>query len=305
MPLPHVGDPQSSSFDGSQPGPQHMSPSVQVSTAISTHSEVHMVGSPLRVAGEQASVEVHVSTVGQLSGGSQVSPGSTTPLPHCGRQSLSVVSEPSSGQQPSSSLTSVMTSSVHSVWQSLPVNRWEVHPCAAGHSVGQAPSSPSGIPVSQVSSPAIWPSPQDAGQPGAPSFSGSQQSRRTGVSVAGPGLIWWAAKPAPKLMASQSLSGSTLPSDSTSSPCVVKVWIRSESDPSTPSGQTPSSCHAANMSSPRTRPPSSPCASDQVPSRCSCSLPVNTAPSTRTDQPRRGALSLFRFRRNSSLSATR
>jgi hypothetical protein len=46
--------------------------------------------------------------VGHVSGGSQVSPLSTTPLPHLAAQSVSVLGSQAAGQQPSPDVQAVM-----------------------------------------------------------------------------------------------------------------------------------------------------------------------------------------------------
>jgi hypothetical protein len=99
--------------------------------------------------------------------GSQISPGSMTPLPHTGMQLLSFAALHPVGQQlsllaqpvimpPSGALT-------HWTWHAVPTSARSVHPMF-GHIVGQAPAPPSPIPVSQSSPGSTTPLPHTAMQ---------------------------------------------------------------------------------------------------------------------------------------------
>jgi hypothetical protein len=77
--------------------------------------------------------------VGQLSAGSQVSPGSTAPLPQVCEQSLSVLKSHPAGQHPSSCSQETMGTLVHTALQfdGLPVIESRVHSMPSSQSVGQ------------------------------------------------------------------------------------------------------------------------------------------------------------------------
>lgn len=84
-----------------QPFGQQPSPGLQA--VISDVSQVaeHFDASPSMDVVMQASLDWQLAEVGQLEGGSHVSPPSSTPLPHVGLQSGSLSELPSLGQQPS------------------------------------------------------------------------------------------------------------------------------------------------------------------------------------------------------------
>ncbi len=90
---------------------------------------------------------------------SQVSPLSRTPFPHTLVQSLSVVESAPGGQQPSSLAAAVIAPWTHCAEHSLPVRESVVQASPSSQLVGQAPSEPSAIPVSQSSDPLTVPSP--------------------------------------------------------------------------------------------------------------------------------------------------
>jgi len=96
--LPHIAA-QSESVVLSQPDGQQPSPAAQLEIGVLLHAASHVAASP-----ESESI-VHASessqSVGQLLGGSHVSPLSMTPLPQVTEQSLSVVLSQPAGQQAS------------------------------------------------------------------------------------------------------------------------------------------------------------------------------------------------------------
>jgi len=97
---------QSSSFDELQLEGQHPSPFVHEVMGLWSQVTLHVDGLP------DMTSDVHgfpsSQLVGQLDGGSQVSPSSIAPLPHSAAQSLSVVLLHPSGQQPSPFVHEVM-----------------------------------------------------------------------------------------------------------------------------------------------------------------------------------------------------
>jgi hypothetical protein len=98
VPLPQTTR-QSLSVSGVQPIGQQPSPSVQpVIWPDSAQRAVHWSAAPCRTKPVQARLG---QAVGQLPGGSQVSPGSMTPLPQLMLQSASLVELHAAGQQPS------------------------------------------------------------------------------------------------------------------------------------------------------------------------------------------------------------
>src|SRR5690554_1605845 len=97
---------------------------------------------------------------------SQISPSSSSPLPHVSIQSLSVLGSAPRGQQPSSSIGSVIdVSNPHSASHVSPNSFPGVQAFRGGHSVGHAPGSPAGMPVSQASSSSSVPYPQKRSPP--------------------------------------------------------------------------------------------------------------------------------------------
>jgi len=73
------------------------------------------------------------------SGGSHVSPDSTTPLPHLGVQSTSVSAFAPDGQQPSLAPAMLIGIGEHSALQPSPFTTCGVHASVGAQLVGQAP----------------------------------------------------------------------------------------------------------------------------------------------------------------------
>src|SRR5262249_13677294 len=111
---------QSLSLTLLQPEGQQPSPCAQaVCVPSSTHWAVQVADEPLRrflMQRFQGQVD------GQLDAGSQVSPASTTPLPHFAVQSLPWLALQAAGQQPSPGTHAACTPlSTHWAWQVLPL----------------------------------------------------------------------------------------------------------------------------------------------------------------------------------------
>jgi hypothetical protein len=148
-PLPHEGV-QSLSLFALHPAGQHPSPSLQATMGVLEHWKLQVAALP---AGRSV---VHLLLSSQLVGQlpSQVSPGSTTPLPQVAEQSLSfaLVHAPLP-QQPSPSMhavTGVWTQTASQVLAS-PVSSSFVHGMPSSQLTGQFPS--------HVSPPSTFPSP--------------------------------------------------------------------------------------------------------------------------------------------------
>jgi hypothetical protein len=90
---------QSLSLFALHPAGQQPSPPVQVTTGRWLQVALQVVALPPRVSRVQAFPSLQL--VGQDAGGSQVSPGSTTPLPHTAGQSPSLAAVQPAAQQPS------------------------------------------------------------------------------------------------------------------------------------------------------------------------------------------------------------
>src|SRR5262245_43491434 len=90
---------------------------------------------------------------------SQVSPGSTTPFRQLCEQSGSVSCAPA-GQQVSPGMAFWISTCVHVTVQPLPMRVSVVQGTWSSHDGGQAPGSPAGIRVSQVSPGSMRPLPQ-------------------------------------------------------------------------------------------------------------------------------------------------
>jgi len=91
--------PQSLSVAEVQPEGQQPSPLLHMVMGSKVQAALHIIALPVRVSVVQALPSLH--TVGQLAP-SQVSPASTTPLPHIAMQSLSLLLVHDEGQHPSS-----------------------------------------------------------------------------------------------------------------------------------------------------------------------------------------------------------
>jgi hypothetical protein len=97
-PLPQLGK-QSESLLALQPTRQHPSPPSQILMAVWLHATLQVAALPVTWSIVHTLASSH--SVRQESGGSQVSPGSTTPLPQLGGQSMSLLLLHPAGQQPS------------------------------------------------------------------------------------------------------------------------------------------------------------------------------------------------------------
>jgi hypothetical protein len=158
---------QSLSFDGFAPTGQQPSLFAGVVIGVFVHAAVHVPA----FASESV---VHASPSSQLVGHapglpaaiavSQVSPASTTPLSHFGRQSLSSFAFAPDGQQPSLSIGAVIAAYEQATMQPEPVGTPTMHGSDDGQSVGHAPGCPAAIAVSQSSLPVTWPSPHSSWQ---------------------------------------------------------------------------------------------------------------------------------------------
>ncbi len=137
-PLPQV-QLQSLSFAVVQPAGQQPSPDTQIVCApSSTHFAVQLAAVPVSLRFVQP---IGAQEVGQLPGGSQLSPASTTPLPQEATQSVSSLALQPAGQQPSPLRQAVCRwSSTHWAVQ-VPglATRRSMQPTGA-HDVGQVDS---------------------------------------------------------------------------------------------------------------------------------------------------------------------
>jgi hypothetical protein len=79
--------------------------------------------------------------------------------PHFDEQSLSFLSVQLPGQQPSPGMQTIC-SKTHSAWHPELLSARGLQGASSGHSVGQAPATPFGMPMSHFSSPVTRPSPQ-------------------------------------------------------------------------------------------------------------------------------------------------
>jgi hypothetical protein len=149
---------QSASFEPLHPGGQQPSPFVQAMIVVWLHAKVHCAALPVleSVVHESPSAQL----AGQLAGGSQVSPGSTTLLPHCERQSSSLLAVQPGAQQPSPLLqvTTGVWPQVALQFSALPVRKSVVQATASSQSVGQLAGG------SQVSPGSTLPLPQEVEQ---------------------------------------------------------------------------------------------------------------------------------------------
>jgi hypothetical protein len=154
---------QSLSVAGVQPVGQHASAVVPEHAVIGVcwQKVLHWPGVPMSFS------RVHTSpssgqVVGQLAGGSQVSPIPMRPSLHTGAQSLSVSAVHPEGQQPSPARHPVMRTCeqlrVHASTEPLVTST--VHASRSSHELGHAPGFPAVIRRSQVSALPTTPSPQ-------------------------------------------------------------------------------------------------------------------------------------------------
>ena len=149
---------QSLSFANVHPAGQQPSPPAHVAIALCVHAALQVDELPVSTSVVQALLSLHI--VGQLACGSQVSPDSTTPLPHDARQSESLTLVHPAGQQPSPPIQSLIGELAHRTLQfaALPVTRSIVHVFPSLHVVTQLAGG------SQVSFGSRLPSPHDGEQ---------------------------------------------------------------------------------------------------------------------------------------------
>lgn len=151
--LPHDTE-QSPSVVLVQPAGQQPSPETQPVRAACAHAALQEPAAPAKESMVQALPSPQVA--GQLP--SQVSPGSTTPSPHEGEQSLSEAAVQPAGQQPSSDTQLVRGVKAQAALHAcaLPVRISLVQAMPSSHVAGHAPS--------QISWASTTPLPQDAEQ---------------------------------------------------------------------------------------------------------------------------------------------
>jgi len=154
-PLPQKGS-QSPSFPLVQPDGQQPSPPVQAVIGVCPQAALPASALPVRVSVVHGSVSAQL--VGHEAGGSQVSPGSTTPLPQKPLQSSSLAVVQPVAQQPSPSVQAVMGVALQAALQlaALPVRRSVVQSLPSSHAVGHEAGG------SQVSPGSTTPLPQKA-----------------------------------------------------------------------------------------------------------------------------------------------
>ncbi len=152
-PLPQVGE-QSESVLALHAAGQQPSPATQLVMLVWVHATLQVSLLPVILSMVQALPSLQEA--GQEDFGSQVSPLSTTPLPHFGEQSESVLALHPAGQQPSAETQLVMLVWVHATLQLalLPVMRSMVQALPSLQEVGQEDFG------SQVSPGSLTPLPQ-------------------------------------------------------------------------------------------------------------------------------------------------
>src|SRR5215831_17703928 len=155
---------QSQSFAAAQPVGQQPSLVSGAQAVIGTwrQAAVHEAASPISRSAVQGSPSSG-QDVGQLAGGSQVSPAPTCPSPQrAGPQSLSVVAEQPAGQQPSPERQAVIGwwKQARVQVSSEPAAKSRVHASASSQLRGHAPGAPVVIARSQVSPSSTLPLPQ-------------------------------------------------------------------------------------------------------------------------------------------------
>jgi hypothetical protein len=181
-PSPHRAE-QSLSVCSVQPLGQQPSPAVHALITFVSHTRLHASGVPDADTRMHALLAGHL---GQLSGGSQVSPGSVTPLPHTGAQSSSFDAFAPLGQHWSPAIRAVIFMGSQRASHSLPTS------CIGSQASldvsqlsGHAPALPAGIAVSQRSPPFTLPSPHAVTSP-EKSPASTAESAVPGVSPASP-----------------------------------------------------------------------------------------------------------------------
>jgi hypothetical protein len=140
--LPHTGL-QSLSDSAVARGGQHPSPLLATTMATLMHAALQSALEPTSIPFMHP-LFPSGHDVGQSP--SQISPGSTTRLPHCGRQSLSFFAFAPAGQQPSPPFGDVMGAFVQTALHcaALPVSFPLMHASSWSHVLGQLPSQTSG-----------------------------------------------------------------------------------------------------------------------------------------------------------------
>jgi hypothetical protein len=142
---------------------QQPSPLTQRVMSLMTQAESQVAALPLTLSVVQAELSAQEASLGQLSLGSQSSPGSRMVLPQTGSQSSSSAAEQPSPQQPSPFTHSASGAVTQAAAQSVPSSRTVVQEAPASQLVGQAPGWPAAMAVSQASAPSMTPLPQRAG----------------------------------------------------------------------------------------------------------------------------------------------
>jgi hypothetical protein len=157
---------QSRSFAAVQPVGQQASRAFeQAVIGMWRQAVLQVAGSPTNrslVHGSPSSAH----EVGQVLGGSQVSPEPMRPSPQRGSQSLSLTAEQPCGQQPSSFMQPVIAwwMQVRVQASAEPDVKSSVQAIPSSHDFRQAPGVPAVIARSQLSRSSTTPSPQIAGQ---------------------------------------------------------------------------------------------------------------------------------------------
>ena len=150
-----------------QPLGQQESPFAPEQTVIGTwrQATLHELGSPVSCSAVHGSPSSG-HEVGQVLGGSQVSPAPMCPSRQVGLQSRSLTSEQPGGQQPSSGVHPVTGLWLQLREQfSIEPDAWSnVHALPSSHERAQAPTAPVVMARSQLSLVSTTPSPQMVGQ---------------------------------------------------------------------------------------------------------------------------------------------
>ena len=137
-PLPQVGLQSLSLFAFAFAG-QHPSPFTAVVICMGTHAASHRAALPVSISRMQP--EPALQELGQLP--SQASPGSFTPFPHLGSQSLSELAFAPDGQHPSPLVAAVIGVCTHAALHcaALPVSVSFVQELPSSQEVGQGLSA--------------------------------------------------------------------------------------------------------------------------------------------------------------------
>jgi hypothetical protein len=169
FPSPQLAE-QSGSLAAVQPAGQQPSlVGLQATMGFDTQAALQALAEPVSAVCSQADGEGG-QLVGQAPGPtaalSHASPGSTTPSPQRGAQSVSVAAVPPSGQHLSPEVAPVIDAGAQLTLQPAPTRKSLVHFIPASQPVGQLPGAGGVIPTSQVSPVSTTPSPQLWGQSG-------------------------------------------------------------------------------------------------------------------------------------------